>query len=91
MLEERLSEARVLPVITPRDEESTVALASALQRGGMRAVEITLRTPAALAAIAAVKAALPGLTVAAGRTERPIHERERVRLSLLVRLADALL
>jgi hypothetical protein len=32
-----------------------------------------------------------GLTLAAGRTERPIHERERVRLSLLARLADALL
>ncbi len=32
-----------------------------------------------------------GLTVAAGRTGNPIHERERVRFSLLVRLADALL
>lgn len=32
-----------------------------------------------------------GLYVAAGRTERPIHERERVRVSLLARLADALL
>ncbi|NND74387.1 MAG: hypothetical protein HKN44_05220 [Ilumatobacter sp.] len=32
-----------------------------------------------------------GLTVAAGRTGRPIHERERVRISLLARLADALL
>ena len=30
------------------------------------------------------------LTVAAGRTANPIHERERVRFSLLVRLADAL-
>lgn len=32
-----------------------------------------------------------GLTVAAGRTEPPIHERERIRISLLSRLADALL
>lgn len=30
------------------------------------------------------------LTVAAGRSGNPIHERERVRFSLLVRLADAL-
>ena len=30
------------------------------------------------------------LTVAAGRAERPIHERERVRMSLIARLADAL-
>jgi hypothetical protein len=32
-----------------------------------------------------------GLTMAAGRTGNPIHERERVRFSLLARLADALL
>ncbi len=32
-----------------------------------------------------------GLTVAAGRTSHTIHERERVRLSLLARLADALI
>jgi hypothetical protein len=32
-----------------------------------------------------------GLTIAAGRSERPIHERERVRVSLFARLADALL
>lgn len=30
------------------------------------------------------------LTVAAGRTGNPIHERERVRFSLFLRLADAL-
>ena len=32
-----------------------------------------------------------GMTVAAGRADRPIHERERVRVALLSRLADALL
>ncbi len=32
-----------------------------------------------------------GMYIAAGRTERPIHERERIRVSLLARLADALL
>ncbi len=31
-----------------------------------------------------------GLTIAAGRGDNPIHERERVRFSLLLRLADAL-
>jgi hypothetical protein len=34
--------------------------------------------------------ATSGFTVAAGRTGNPIHERERVRFSLLLRLADAL-
>lgn len=32
-----------------------------------------------------------GLSVAAGRADRPIHERERIRVTLLARLADALL
>jgi hypothetical protein len=32
-----------------------------------------------------------GVVLAAGRSNRPIHERERVRVSLLARLADALL
>ncbi len=32
-----------------------------------------------------------GLTLASGRSNRPIHERERVRVSLVARLADALL
>lgn len=31
-----------------------------------------------------------GLSLAAGRSDRPVHERERVRVALLARLADAL-
>lgn len=34
--------------------------------------------------------AASSITVAAGRIDNPIHERERVRFSLLLRLADAL-
>ncbi len=63
---EQLVECRVLPVITAHDVEATVRLTQALEQGGMRAVEITLRTPGALAAITAVKAAAPQLLVAAG-------------------------
>ncbi|CAN5485255.1 hypothetical protein BH23ACT3_BH23ACT3_05770 [soil metagenome] len=32
-----------------------------------------------------------GISVAAGRSDRPVHERERVRVALLGRLADALI
>lgn len=71
MLEERLAAARVLPVVTARDEASTVALAAALRRGGMRAIEITLRTPAAMAAIAAVRESVPDMLVAAGTVNTP--------------------
>ena len=61
-----LQTCRVLPVVTPTDAESTVRLAQALQRGGMTAIEITLRTPAALDSIRAVRDQVPGMLVAAG-------------------------
>jgi 2-dehydro-3-deoxyphosphogluconate aldolase/(4S)-4-hydroxy-2-oxoglutarate aldolase len=61
-----LQSCRVLPVVTATDVETTVQLAHALQRGGMRAIEITLRTGAALESIRAVREALPGMLVAAG-------------------------
>ena len=68
---QNLVSCRVLPVIIARDVESTVHLAQSLQRGGMRAVEITLRTPAALDSLREVKSALPGLLVAAGTVTSP--------------------
>ena len=68
---EQLAACRVLPVITARDVDATVRLTQALEQGGIRAVEITLRTPDALAAITAVKAAAPQLVVAAGTVTTP--------------------
>jgi 2-dehydro-3-deoxyphosphogluconate aldolase/(4S)-4-hydroxy-2-oxoglutarate aldolase len=68
-----LSACRVLPVITAMDEKSTVALAQALSRGGMKAVEITLRTPAALDCIRAVAAEVPDMIVAAGTVTNPVE------------------
>ncbi len=61
-----LESCKVLPVITPLAVDSTVRLAQALNGGGMKAVEITLRTPTALESLQAVKAALPKMLVAAG-------------------------
>jgi len=71
MLEDFLARSRVLPVVTAHDVDSTVALAGALHRGGMTAIEITLRTPAALDAIAAVRSQVPGIMVAAGTVNTP--------------------
>lgn len=65
-LRERLAALTLLPVLTIHSEEQAVGLCGALSAGGINAVEITLRTPAALAAIAAVKQSLPELQVAAG-------------------------
>ena len=68
---QQLASCRVLPVIVAHDVKSTVRLAQALQNGGMRAVEITLRTPAALDSLREVKSALPGMLVAAGSVTSP--------------------
>lgn len=68
---EQLSACRFLPVVTAQDVDTTVLLASALSQGGMAGIEITLRTPAALECIAAVKAQHPGMLVAAGTVLAP--------------------
>ncbi len=65
-LAEQLLACRVLPVVTAIDVESTVQLVHALGRAGMNAVEITLRTPAALDSIRAVRKASPDTLVAVG-------------------------
>jgi 2-dehydro-3-deoxyphosphogluconate aldolase/(4S)-4-hydroxy-2-oxoglutarate aldolase len=61
-----LQSFRVLPVVTAWDVDKTVELARALLKGGMSAIEITLRTPAALDAMAAVRSDVPAMRVAAG-------------------------
>jgi 2-dehydro-3-deoxyphosphogluconate aldolase/(4S)-4-hydroxy-2-oxoglutarate aldolase len=62
--------APVIPVIVIEDEAQAVGLAEALVAGGLRVLEVTLRTPAALAAITAMKA-VPGVIVGAGTVTNP--------------------
>lgn len=57
--------APVIPVIVIEDEAHAVPLAEALVAGGLRVLEVTLRTPAALGAIRAMKQ-VPGAIVGAG-------------------------
>ncbi|MGH1360508.1 MAG: bifunctional 4-hydroxy-2-oxoglutarate aldolase/2-dehydro-3-deoxy-phosphogluconate aldolase [Burkholderiaceae bacterium] len=56
----------VIPVIVIDDAARAVDLASALIAGGIRVLEITLRTPAALDAIKAVAQQVPRAIVGAG-------------------------
>lgn len=58
--------APVIPVLTVRDVEDGVAQARALVAGGLPAIEVTLRTAAALDAIAAIAKHVPGARVGAG-------------------------
>jgi 2-dehydro-3-deoxyphosphogluconate aldolase/(4S)-4-hydroxy-2-oxoglutarate aldolase len=64
--EHALSLSPVLPVATVDDAATAPQLARALYAGGIRAIEITLRTPAALDAIRAAAQAVPEMIVGAG-------------------------
>jgi 2-dehydro-3-deoxyphosphogluconate aldolase/(4S)-4-hydroxy-2-oxoglutarate aldolase len=56
----------VIPVVQLDRAEDAAPMARALLTGGIRTVEITLRTPAALAAIRAVAEEVPDIAVGAG-------------------------
>lgn len=61
----------VLPVVVVDTPDEGVGIARALVAGGLPAIEMTLRTPAALDAIRAVAAEVPEILVGAGTITRP--------------------
>jgi 2-dehydro-3-deoxyphosphogluconate aldolase/(4S)-4-hydroxy-2-oxoglutarate aldolase len=56
----------VMPVVVIEDAQSAANLARAYLRGGIRVIEVTLRTPAALRAIEAIARREPDIRVGAG-------------------------
>ena len=67
---EQIAKVGILPVIAIPSLDAAVPLARALVRGGMSAIEVTLRTPCALEAIAAIRKAFPSLSIGAGTVLR---------------------
>ncbi|ROS48858.1 bifunctional 4-hydroxy-2-oxoglutarate aldolase/2-dehydro-3-deoxy-phosphogluconate aldolase [Frigoribacterium sp. PhB24] len=63
---------RVVPVVEIANAADALPLARALMAGGLPAMEITLRTPAALDAIAAVADSLPDFVLGAGTLLGPL-------------------
>ena len=63
---ETLGKAGVIPVIVIEKEEQAVPLAKALVKGGLPVLEVTFRTKAAAAAIAAIRKEVPEAIVGAG-------------------------
>ena len=66
-----LALAPVIPVLTIGHIDDAVPLARALVTGGLGVLEVTLRTPMALEAIARIKAELPKAIVGAGTILTP--------------------
>jgi len=65
-IKEVMTTSPVIPVMVINQLELAVPLAYALVAGGLKVLEITLRTPVALEAIRRIKAEVPGAIVGAG-------------------------
>jgi 2-dehydro-3-deoxyphosphogluconate aldolase/(4S)-4-hydroxy-2-oxoglutarate aldolase len=65
-IEKFLRLSPVMPVVTVSDPTTAADLARALVRGGIRVIEVTLRTPVALRAIEVIAREVPDITVGAG-------------------------
>jgi 2-dehydro-3-deoxyphosphogluconate aldolase / (4S)-4-hydroxy-2-oxoglutarate aldolase len=61
-----LQQVPAIPVLVIEDVAHAVPLAQALVAGGLKVLEVTLRTPAALASIRALRDAVPEAVVGAG-------------------------
>lgn len=61
----------LMPVVVIDDEASAVPLAKTLLEAGIGAMEVTLRSGAALPAIEAIAVAVPGMLLGAGSVSRP--------------------
>ena len=61
----------VIPVIVIEDLSDAVPLAKALVAGGVRVLEVTLRTPVGLAAISAIAREVESAIVGVGTITRP--------------------
>ena len=67
-----LRRAPVIPVYGPAGVEEAVRVGEALLRGGLPVIEVTLRTPVAIEALAAIVKALPDAIVGAFGTRHGI-------------------
>jgi 2-dehydro-3-deoxyphosphogluconate aldolase/(4S)-4-hydroxy-2-oxoglutarate aldolase len=68
---EVLSVSPIVPVITIENEDHAVPLAQALIAGGIKVMEITLRTEAGIPSIEKVAQAIPDMVVGAGTVLNP--------------------
>jgi 2-dehydro-3-deoxyphosphogluconate aldolase/(4S)-4-hydroxy-2-oxoglutarate aldolase len=73
---ELASQGPVIPVIVLQRVEDAVPLARALVAGGVRVLEVTMRTPVALHCIEAIATAVPDAIVGAGTVRGTADARE---------------
>lgn len=71
-IREIVAKSPVIPVLTITELEHAVPLARALLAGGLGVLEITMRTPVALAAIEAMRKAVPDAIIGVGTLTRAV-------------------
>jgi 2-dehydro-3-deoxyphosphogluconate aldolase/(4S)-4-hydroxy-2-oxoglutarate aldolase len=71
-IEDIVGIAPVIPVLTISELEHAAPLARALSAGGLRVLEVTLRTPIALAAIEIMRKAVPAAVIGVGTLTRAV-------------------
>lgn len=81
-----LSGSPVIPVVAIDDPANAVGLCEALQRGGINAIEVTLRTVKALQAISEIKAHCPDMVLGVGTVLTPddVQKSEDVGVDFIV-------
>jgi len=71
-----LTDCRIVPVVVIEDHTHAVELATTLFEAGIKAIEVTLRTSAALDAIRLIADNVPGILIGAGSVRHPDHFKE---------------
>ena len=70
-IREVIEQKKIIAVLTIDDANDAIPVAKALSAGGVSAIELTLRTPAALESIRRIRAEVPEMLVAAGTVLKP--------------------
>jgi len=70
-LRQRIRQAKIIAVVVIDRPEDAVPLARALLQGGVTAIELTLRTPAAFAALARIRESCPEMLAGLGTVLEP--------------------
>ena len=70
---ELLADCQVVPVVVIEDHNNAVELAATLHNAGIAAIEVTLRSTAALTAIKLIAQQVPGIIVGAGSVREVAH------------------
>lgn len=78
LIDKFCAQSPIIPVVAIDSAADAIPLAQALIDGGIKIIEITLRTQAALESMELIASALPEMTVAAGTVLNPVQYQQAV-------------